>query len=73
LSVVKAIADFFAVRATYFFEEGTRNSVPPTDVLNELRKDTLSTQIGLRSTLLDKDGKKIILKLIDYILTLSGK
>ena len=73
LSVVKAIADFFEVGVDYFFEEQPKKAATHTDVVEELSKNGMATQIALRSTKLDAEGKKKVLEMIDYILSLSGK
>ncbi len=73
LSVVKAIADFFGVGVDYFFEESPRKTTPPTDLVEQVSKNGLATQIAMRSTKLDEEGKKKVLEMIDYILSLSGK
>jgi transcriptional regulator with XRE-family HTH domain len=67
--VIKAIADFFKVDPSYFFEDDDRATPKAALVIeNELVK-----QIALRSSLLDEDGKKHILDLIEFILKISGK
>lgn len=73
LSMVKAIADFFGVGVDYFFEAAPRKAPPATDIVEEVSKNGLATQIAMRSTKLDEEGKKKVLEMIDYILSLSNK
>lgn len=67
--VIKAIADFFKVAPSYFFEDDDRATSKATLVIeNELVK-----QIALRATMLNEDEKKHILDMIEFILKTGGK
>lgn len=62
--VVKALADFFGVPPSYFFENGEIAAEPAEDS----QKNELIHQIALRSSGLDKDGQQAVLFMIDSIL-----
>ncbi len=62
--VVKALADFFGVDPSYFFENGEIAAEPAEDS----QKNDLVHQIALRSSGLDKDGQQAVLLIIDSII-----
>jgi transcriptional regulator with XRE-family HTH domain len=62
--VVKALADFFDVPPSYFFENGEIVA----DVVEDEDQNNLVQQIALRSAGLDKDGKQAVLFMIESII-----
>jgi transcriptional regulator with XRE-family HTH domain len=63
--IIQAIADFFGVDPSYFFE-GEEKKLEEMEFT--AAENDLVSKISLRSTMLDDEGKKIILGMIDYIL-----
>ena len=61
--VVKALADFFGVEPSYFFD---RDRLDVESMEQDERKD-LATQIALRSSGLDLEGQKAVLLMIEAI------
>jgi transcriptional regulator with XRE-family HTH domain len=62
--IVQAIANFFDVDPSYFFEEDGDE----TDAISLARDDDLVDKIALRSSRLDEEGKQAVLSMIDYII-----
>ena len=58
---MKAIASFFGVDPSYFFESENKG-------IEQAQEDDLVNKIALRSSELDKEGKQAVLQMIDYIL-----
>ena len=64
IAIVQAIANFFDVDPSYFFEEDGDE----TDSISLARDDDLVDKIALRSSRLAEEGKQAVLSMIDYIL-----
>ncbi len=63
-NVILALAEFFKVEPTYFFEEDEKES---QSIQDAIRNDMVN-QIALRATRLDDDSQKAVLFMIDSIL-----
>lgn len=66
--IIKAIADFFGIDPSYFFESDETEA----GFIKEAQENDLVDQIALRSSRLDKDGKQAVLYMIDSILKSKG-
>ena len=64
LQIIQALAGFFGVDPSYFFEDDERK----LDPVEEARENELVDQIALRSGMLDEEGKQAVLNMIDHIL-----
>ncbi|MDD5369134.1 MAG: helix-turn-helix transcriptional regulator [Anaerolineaceae bacterium] len=60
-NTMKAIASFFGVDPSYFFESENKG-------IEQAQEDDLVNKIAFRSSELDKEGKQAVLQMIDYIL-----
>ena len=67
--VIKAISDFFGVEPSYFFETAEGESSTPDSSTKP--DDEMVKKILLRSNKLDDAGRKAILDMIDYILSIQ--
>jgi transcriptional regulator with XRE-family HTH domain len=63
-AIIQAVAGFFGVDPSYFFEES--NDVK--EQVEKAREEDLTNQIALRSSRLDEEGKQAVLGMIDYML-----
>src|SRR5450759_2612334 len=55
--IIKAIADFFGVAPSYFFESNKMDA----ELIEKAQENDLVDQIALRSSRLDKDDKQAVL------------
>jgi len=62
--VIQALADFFGVDPSYFFESDELNT---EQIQWSLTNDALVDQIALRSSELDDEGKQAVLDMIESI------
>ena len=63
IQVIQALADFFKVNPTYFFES---ESAEATE--QEQKQNDFIEKVALRSSDLDENGKQAVLFMIDSIL-----
>ncbi len=66
--VILALADFFKVDPTYFFEDNEKE----IQSIDDANRNNVVNQITLRSTKLDNDSQKAVLLMIDSILKSKG-
>ena len=66
--IIKAIADFFGVDPSYFFEGNAMEA----GFIQEAQENDLVDRIALRSSKLDKDDKQAVLYMIESILKSKG-
>ncbi len=66
--IINAIADFFGVAPSYFFESNEKGE----ELIGKAQENDLIDQIALRSSQLEKDDKQAVLFMIDSILKSKG-